>query len=276
MAITSKVDIKREKVLDPCLRQIILRLDYAGVSDVVDLVKIFEKKFPSDFRSKDEVYSRNYAIRKEDLREISETLSVPVKVIEDERIIRYSGLKNVNGNTTLDISRYFICMTIDIDPNVQYEGLSNYVDKFKGAITGFKENIIYFSPRRLGLRKIRVENLNSLEDANHTFESFVYPNPCFGLSQPTTNKVVYFNHLADNDHEHLRYNLRREFGMVQKPEGTPNGYQFILDIDAYYNDAVTLNSKKINDLITLANLQEFELYVACMTFDYLKTHLRQS
>lgn len=271
MAIESKTDVKREKVKDPCLRQIIIRLDYAGVSDVVDLVKIFEKKFPSDFRSKDEVYSRNYAIRQDDLKEISETLSVPVKIIQDERIIRYSGLKNVNGKTTLDISRYFICMTIDLDN--EYEGLTNYVDKFKGAITGFKD-MAYFNPRRLGIRKIRVERFDYISDAIPRFEPFVYPNPGFSLNEPTTNKVVYYNHLADKDHEHLRYNIRREYGMVKKPDGTQNGYQFILDIDAYYNDVTVLNTKKINDLIGLANEQEFELYKACMTFDYLKSILR--
>lgn len=271
MVIESKDDIKREKVKDPCLRQIIMRLDYAGVSDVVDLVKIFEKKFPSDFRSKDEVYSRNFAIRQDDLREISETLSVPVKIIQDERITRYSGLKNVNGKTTLDISRYFICMTIDIEN--EYDGLTKYVDKFKGAVTGFKD-IAYFNPRRLGIRKIRVESFDTIADAGHTFEPFVYPNPNFELAEPTTNKVVYYNCLSDLENEHLRYNVRREYGMVQKPDGSQNGYQFILDIDAYYNDATILNSKRINDLIGLANEQEFELYKSCMTFDYLKSILR--
>ena len=265
----TKSEIKRGDVADPCLKQIIIRLDYAGVSDVIDLVKLFDKRFPKDFKSKNEVYNRNYAIRQEDLREISESLSVPVRVIQDERIIRYSEMKGVKAKATLDLSRYYICMTIDIDG--EYEGLGSYETTIKGAITLFKDNINYFSPRRLGLRKIRVEKFKTIEESNHTFEPFVYTRPNFELNQPIVNKAVYYDHLTDRDNEHLRYNVRREYDLSEAPEGNPM-YLFTLDIDTYFNDIKILGKKGTNDLLSLANEQEFNIYKACMTLDYLKTH----
>ena len=51
---------------------------------------------------------------------------MPISVIEKEKIVRYRGLNNVPGDVTLDISQFYICMTIKYNEN--YDGFNNYVE----------------------------------------------------------------------------------------------------------------------------------------------------
>ena len=76
----------------------ILRLDYAGVTDLNKLVDVFDKKFPKAFKERNLVINReiNVTLHKKDLEEIGKTLSLPVSIIEKSQVIRYAQLKNIN------------------------------------------------------------------------------------------------------------------------------------------------------------------------------------
>ena len=43
----AKDRFSRENTHDTNLKTVIIRLDYSGVSDINDLVKLFDKKFPN-------------------------------------------------------------------------------------------------------------------------------------------------------------------------------------------------------------------------------------
>ena len=53
----SKADIQRNQVHDAHMKLVIIRLDYSGVIDSSELIKIFDKRFPRAFQN------RNYVVR---------------------------------------------------------------------------------------------------------------------------------------------------------------------------------------------------------------------
>lgn len=260
----SKDRFIRERIHDTNMKMIIIRLDYSGVTNGGDLVSLFDKRFPSSFKKREERFNRdiNISFRQEDLEVISKTLSLPVSVIEKEKTMRYVGMKNVACNAILDISQYYLCMTIECENN--YDGLDKYVECFKGAITVFKDKIDYFCPRRLGLRKVRVEHKTTLKEFDEVFEDFVYIVPDYGMNKVKVRGTEYIDVIELEDK--LRFNIRGKIDSTDKPEG----YLSSLDIDAYYNGEF-LASADINSLLTRANLQEFEIYKACMKEKYLES-----
>ena len=265
----AKDRFSRERTHDTNMKTVILRLDYSGVADSSELVKWFDKRFPSAFRERNEHHNRefNIQLRKEDIETISKTLSLPVSVIERETIMRYHRMKDVNCDVTLDISKYYLCMTLKCDNN--YDGLDKYVACFKGAITTFRENIPYFCPRRLGLRKVRVENKQTFRDFDNVFEDYVYKIPSYGFVYNSFLATDYVDCFELSTLNNLRFNVRGKLDHIKAPNGQME-YKSTLDIDAYYqNDA--LANANINDWLTIANLKAFEIYKFCMKESYLES-----
>lgn len=269
----SKDRFERNRLHDTNMKTVIIRLDYAGVIDNQELVKMFDKRFPSAFKSRQEIHNSEFTInlRGDDLKDISDTLSVPVSVIQRERVYRYQGLKEVACAVTLDISQYYLCMTINCQNN--YDGLDKYVEYFKGAISVFSVKNSYFQPKRLGLRKIRVEDKSHIEDFNSVFESFVFDIPGYSLSPSTNLKTEYFDYIECPNKDNLRFNIHRAVNRLEvRSEQSVNYiYKSILDIDAYYKSE---NLNRINELLTQANVEEFRVYKACMKESYLNSIYR--
>lgn len=259
----------RERTHDTNMKTVIIRLDYSGVADSKELVKWFDKTFPNIFKERIEHHNRefNIQLRKEDIETISKTLSLPVSVIEQETIMRYHGMKQVNCDVTLDISKYYLCMTLKCDNN--YDGLDKYVECFKGAVTAFREHIPYFCPRRLGLRKVRVESKSSFEDFNTIFEDFVYSIPSYGLTGTSFLATEYVDCVEIQDLNNLRFNVRGKMDYLKNLEGQMV-YQSTLDIDAYYQNE-DLAKSNINDWLTTANLRSFDVYKYFMKESYLES-----
>lgn len=268
----AKDDIYRENVHDRKLKHVILRLDFAGVSDSQSLVKLFEDRFPREYRSKVEIHNRqfNISFREEDLKEISDTLSLPVSVIKNEKVVAYQGKRNVVCDATMEISQYYLGLTVKCNEN--YDGLDSYVGSFKGAISVFKNKIPYFAPKRLGIRKVRIEERPNISDFSEVFEDFVFDNPSFDVPNHELLKNVNVSFIELPDADHLRMNIRREMGKGVDRNGVPQ-YRAILDLDAYYSEEALINGN-INSMIRDANLQEFIVYRSCMKESYLRSIMR--
>ena len=263
----SKADIQRNQVHDAHMKLVIIRLDYSGVIDSSELIKIFDKRFPRAFQNRNYVVAKeiSLALRKDDFNSISEAVSVPVSVIEKERIVRYSGLNNTSGDVTFDISQFYICMTIKYNEN--YDGFNNYVQYFKGAISLFKDSVAYFSPKRLGIRKCRVETFSQKEMLNSVFEPFVFDDSNLPIGNLGDSLREYRAYLQNDNLNNIRVNIIRRIMPV-----TENGERklnTILDIDVYYQDGRLLCERDINNLLDEANQFEFEVYKMCMTENVL-------
>ena len=267
----AKDNISRENVRDRKLKLVILRLDFAGVSDIQSLVKLFDNRFPKEFKSRTEIHNRqfNISFREEDLKEISDTLSLPVSVIKNEKVYAYKGMKNVVCDTTMEISQYYLGLTVKCNDN--YDGLDSYVESFKGAISVFKDKIPYFAPKRFGIRKVRIQEMPTLFDFNDVFEDFVFKMPSFDVPNHTLLKNVNVSYIELPEANNLRINVRREMAKGTNGDGLDQ-YRAILDIDAYYKEDA-LSSGNINRMITEANEQAFIVYRSCMRESYLRSIL---
>ena len=265
----AKDSITRAEVHDKHMKEVIIRLDYAGVSDVSELVKIFDKTFPKTFKNRSDVYNTEYkmTLSQDVIKDISDTVHIPVNVLQKEKIVRYTGMRNVHCNVILDISQYYLCMTIECDEN--YDGLDKYVECFKGSITAFSSRQDYFQPKRLGLRKIRVESKKTIQDFNKIFESFVLNIPNYSICQKDNLKSTYIDVIEDKTNKGLKFNICRSVGRYDAKQGGVDmtEYRAVLDIDADYKDE---KLDRISDLLTQANLKEFEVYKSCMKEEFLR------
>ena len=267
-----KQGFTRNNIKDTFMKVVIVRLDYAGVNNLNEVIKLFDKKFPKAFKRKNIVENReiNVNFRETDFQSISDSLSTPVNAIKRERFVRYEGINDCQCDVTLDMSQFYLCLTIKCDNN--YDGLTNYIAPLKGAIKIFKEKIPYFSPKRLGIRKVRVENNNNINHFSTIFEPFVFPKLVFNIGRDKLVKSDYLDVILDESSK-LTANIKREIIVNKDKTGAPI-YTTSLDIDAYYyEDALCYGN--INELINSANTKEFELYKQCMTYDYLYSISRQ-
>lgn len=257
----------RERVHDTNMKVVIVRLDFAGVSDVNELIKVFEKT-GKIFKKKNVMENReiNVSFREVDFESISESLSLPIEAIKSERFIRYEKLENCLCDVTFDISQFYLCLTIRCQGN--YDGITNYVAPLKGAIKAFREKLSYFEPKRLGIRKVRVELKDNIKELSDNFEPFVFNIPSYSIVSPLVKKTEYFDVLEEKE-KSLIFNIRREMGLVSDKKGN-NKYSATLDIDAYYHEDA-LRNDKINNMLTYANQREFEIYRECMTSSYLNS-----
>ena len=260
----SKADIQRDQVHDTHMKYVIMRIDYSGVTNSTKLVDLFDKRFPRAFRNRNLVTQReiSVAFRQEDLQTISKAVSVPINVVDKEPLYRYSGFKQGRCQATLDISQFYMCMTINCEHN--YDGLNNYLECFKGAISIFMNTIDYFHPQRLGIRKCRVQDFDTIEAINNVFESFVFDVPNLQIGQEQSYRE-YRTSILDVNQNKLNVNVLRKRYFVTKNEQ----YRTALDIDVYYQDDELLNDNNINQLVHLANDYEFNVYKMCMTNNYL-------
>ena len=252
------------------MKTVIIRLDYSGVVDSTQLHKLFDKQFPKAFKERHEIHNNefNIQLKQDELRSISKSLSVPVNVIEKETIVRYKGLKNVACEVTLDISQYYLCMTINCNNN--YDGLDNYLEYFKGAISVFIDKMSYFQPKRLGIRKIRVEERDSRDAFNLVFEDFVFNSPTYDLLRADNFKTEYFDFFEITNMNNIRFNIHRTMDKLNVKDSAGNEqtkYRAILDIDAYYRSD---DLQDINALLRQSNNEEFNIYLSCMKESYLR------
>lgn len=259
-----KVLPPRNKVHDTHLRSIILRLDFQGVSDYRTLVNLFDKSYPKKFKSRAERYHQqvDFSLREEDIKQISEVLSIPVRVLERQSFLHYEDMVDVKCKTMLDISQFYICMTIVADKN--YEGFDKYSDCFKGAISLFKSKVSYFQPVRLGLRKTRVEFFDDMTNVNQRFASFVFPNNHFGLDQTVRERKEYRDYLTYSEEYPAMFNILRKLEPAQKQGESKFGLLSTLDIDTYFQDSAFLQKRDITTLINDLNEKEYEAYFSCL------------
>lgn len=268
MISMSKERFTRTNVHDTKMKKIILRLDYAGVMNTNDLVKAFDSKFPKYFKVRNLILNRevNVTLHKSDLEEVGKTLSLPTNIIEKSPVTRYIDFrqKEVACNVVLDIGQYYMCMVITCHDN--YDGLDNYIEVFKGAVSVFKSKIDYFQPKRLGLRKFREEANSAIEEVKKPFESFICPINPYGINNFTTLNSEYIDSIMSEDKK-LKFNIHSRI-KLSKDEDKRDIYVSLLDLDAYCDNEELL-SGDINALLTEANQKEFDIYKSCMKETYL-------
>ena len=205
--------------------------------------------------------------RQGDFEQISKSLSIPVEQIEKNIFFRYEKIEN-SIKIVFDISRYYLCLNLLCNKN--YTGLDAYIDLFSKVKNVVFETESFANSKRLGIRKIREQDFEHIEDVFKVFRKGSFPgSPVKGLENIASeytdvkkdgkcgfrlNRKVYS----------IRYIDRRSNKVVDKK------IQTILDIDSYIDDIEVLKENKMHDLLKLVNDREFDLYKSFMTPAFLR------
>lgn len=259
----------RQNVHDKKMRLVIVRLDYICDCQFNKLKSLFDAAFIKTFLNPPVVYENHNIqinLSDKDFVSISRNLNIPIDEIKELEYVRYTGFKKGNCFAILDISQCYMCLTIKCDNN--YDGLTDYVEPIKGAFTILQNKGVYLSPKRFGIRKIRVEDFGLLDDINMVFEPFVYNIPSFGCFNKVSLKSEYIDVFLDSANG-LRTNVRRTLERVVD-SNKQQKFSATLDIDAYFH--LKENTKiNLRNLLDCANQKEFEIYKECMSYEYLKS-----
>ncbi len=265
----TKDAIKRTDVKRNFLKKILLRIDYTGIIDIKDLLKEFGKRFENKFENMEEVYLNQYDIAINDIDQVSETLSIPIKEIIKNDLMRYT--KNtfgVENDIIFDIGKYFTTLTIDCK---NYNSLDEYKIFFGNYVEFLLKYSNYVRIKRFGLRKMGGEFYKNFKEIFKVFE-----NEIFGIEPSENNYILSKRNLLDeyksqnkND-PNVNWYRTIEKGTIKDGDNLEEVYKVILDIDAYIiEDTINDNNSGFSSQISLINDKLFEFYKKSVTVEYL-------
>lgn len=275
----NKDEIQREQLKDNIMKNIVFRLDYQGMIDSTDFVKLFLKEFNGYFK----LYSKNthnkVDIQLNDIEDISNTLSIPVSEIIKQDIHVFKDNQFGADKVTLNISVYNTILNIEC---TNYKNINDYLDFIKKYITFLFDSESYLTLKRFGLRKIGsniYENFDSIhEDFEKEYFTFkeTYFND-FSLFRNRIEEVLY------NEETKLKVNFIRNLdtGNVFNSETgeSTKAFQISLDLDAYLDEDALISNDYKNELpklITYINNDVlFKLFKNSMTKEFLDKNLNE-
>lgn len=238
------------------LKTIILRMDFQGVLDN-EIEKSLQKIKPF-LRSNDFDRCVDREDNQVDLNLDSKSIedgSIPVRELRKVKVYSYI---NEKEGYVFDISKKHICLKITASNYIKFE---DYSKLFVEVLNLLSEGIDFFTPTRLGLRKINFCLMNSLDDVSRYFDNnyFNYHNPF------SDAKIV----LTEN-RRHIQFDSKKmnivasiQQGRMKKDENKEHEvYKVILDTDIYVDEEnVIRNLIMDNNQLTELNELVFKVYV---------------
>lgn len=272
-----KSEILREHLKRNMMKNIIFRIDYQGIIDSDDIVKEFNKKFKGLFKNLTTTFHNKVDFELNNIDDISDTLSIPVKEIEKQEIHRYS--KNTFGNDELvfDISKYFTVLTVNCS---EYQGIQDYLEFFADYICFLYEQCEYLKIKRAGLRKIGGQVFTSRDQIFESFEQ-TYFNFDFTDSEYNSIRNRYVDVLQKDDNSPVINYIRSfETGILRDNETGEDkeAFQVLLDLDGYYPEEILnlieFGPDKAKSTLEVTNhVHLFDLFKMSVTQNFLNLNI---
>ena len=246
-----KNNISREDLKDNIMKMIIFRLDYQGMIDSTDFVKVFKEKFGKCFREYFKNAQSSVDLEITDIEDISATLSIPISEIQKQDVHRFTDNTFGTDKLTLDISVYSSVLQIEC---TNYINLNPYIDFIINYINLLLETNEYLSLKRFGLRKIGSNIYFDFNEIHKDFELNVFKFE----EQIDGNFRLFRNRIEEvllQDDVGLKINFVRylDTGFYFDPETSEEkkAYQVTLDLDAYLDETSLLKNNYQSNLIKL-------------------------
>lgn len=262
------------------LRKVLIRIDYDGVTDINEWIKLFKenRELSSYFQKYTKGVQNQATISLSNMEEIAASRSIPLSTIQSEPLHRFSDavFKEEDGiqredKVVMDVTSLFLTFSIDC---VNYKNMDVYIDFLNNYIKSFLENDKYIVIQRIGVRKLGGDVFRSIEDCSETFESSVFaPLDVANLDGGLIDRE-YVDRIIRND-DSVKVNFARRCRAIKTDDGE-TVYQALLDIDGYVdNGLIEKNNYRFpNDfeyvVKTTINDYLFELYKLSVTEQYLK------
>ena len=262
------------------LRKVLIRIDYDGVTDINEWIKLFKenRELSSYFQKYTKGVQNQATISLSNMEEIAASRSIPLSTFQSEPLHRFSDavFKEEDGvqredNIVMDVTSLFLTFSIDC---VNCKNMDVYISFLNNYIKAFLENDKYIVIQRIGVRKLGGDVFKSLDDFSETFEESVFATPDVANLRGGLIDREYVDRIIKND-ETVKVNFARRCRAIKTDDGK-TVYQALLDIDGYVDKGLIEKNQyqfpihfekvvknQINDYL-------FELYKLSVTEQYLK------
>lgn len=162
------------------LRKVLIRIDYDGVTDINEWIKLFKEndELSSYFQKYTKGVQNQATISLSNMEEIAASRSIPLSTFQSEPLHRFSDavFKDEDGilredKIVMDATSLFLTFSIDC---VNYKNMDVYISFLNNYIKAFLENDKYIVIQRIGVRKLGGDVFRSLDDFSETFEESVF------------------------------------------------------------------------------------------------------
>jgi uncharacterized protein (TIGR04255 family) len=257
----TKIDLKRPDLKNNFLKQIIIRFDYTGVTEVeleayIGDIKLLLKKYGYDRMVPEMTTEMDFQV------EDPETVEEFGLAVSDIRRMKVYVFTNKDSGIKLKISQLFAFISIE---KAKYKDFFEYSKALIDVVALTNEKIPLFTGERFGLRKINICCIKDMGVINNYFEPILYTVYSYG-DDSRTKLFNAKNCIAVNDYN---INLTRNV-LAGEYDGLPV-YQVVLDSDIYLRGDKVM--EVIQDIYKVKEMNDilFDLYKSAITEGFLSS-----
>ena len=251
------MEITRESFKNNFLKNIILRLDFNGVLDtemeeIIAQVKPFLKS--KSFNKYEE------SINNEVDFEIKKGLNLDKDdVVKEVRSFKTHSFLSEEKGFILDISKNVVCLKIN---TINYVPFEEYEELFLKIVSIYNDKIDFFTPKRLGLRKINFCFMEDINELNEYFDESFFENSIVLDNSKILNVQKRKSIQLDESHMKMNVFTAIEKGVIKDQELN----KIVLDLDAYLDNGDYISNELFEkNSIRLLNDAIFSVYTKAMT-----------
>lgn len=264
-----EINAKRHSLTHNQLKNVLIRIDYTGITNIDNWVEAFKPKMTGYFSAYNRGVQNNARVNLTNLKEIADTLSIPIEEIRKETIHEFSGWKLDENTVTMSISPFF--MTINIRCN-NYKVIDPFLDVTSLFLQEMYEREAYFDVHRVGIRKVDGGTFDSIDDIFMVYKKELF----FGQevdavnSVPLNREYTYRYCLKDSS---MKVNYSRQYRLLDILN-VGKKHQVLLDIDTYI-DKYNMNEchydlkESCKAVLEKINNHQFELFAESVNEDYI-------
>jgi uncharacterized protein (TIGR04255 family) len=266
-----KENFTRETQKTNNLKQVIIRIDYAGMASAERVVNKLSKELKEKFfTSMNRTMLSQAKLNFSNAAEIARTLSIPIEELKNIPLFEFNVSPFVGTKDTvkLEVCNLYTALTVNTQ---EYGGVKPYRDFFTWFVGNLYAIEPFLSIKRLGIRKKSGDPYGSIEEINHIYEPKYY----FGETIDHGNGMIRreYQDCFWNDEKNIKVNYNRGIRTVRlATEGI--GMQVVLDIDVYVDDGIIEKEKydfkeHFEQIFNRLNDYQYDLYKRAVTAEYL-------
>ena len=261
----SKDKFKRSNVKSSILKNVIIRMDFVGLTNILDCVDSLKTVMKGNFEKFRPVDRKNYNVN---LNPLNSNQAVNVNM-ERTQMFQFSECKIGPSKANFMLSSEFAYLEILCSDD--YEGCNEYIKLMASAIDCILKFDSFISVKRLGLRKIDVAKFDDVNMMDQSIETPIWGN--YKLANAYVPLKKSYSDLIYQKDVKTIFNIQRFIQEIKENEIIK--IQYILDIDCYKNkDLIVLSdfssAKSIEKMISeQMNEPVFKYFIETFTEQYI-------
>ena len=267
----SKEKYTRETQKQNNLKQVIIRIDYDGMSSAERVVNrlgaVMKEKY---FATMNQTMLNQAKLNLSNAAEIARTLSIPIEELKNIPVFEFNatGFMGTDDTVKLEVSNFYTALTVNTQ---QYGGIKPYRDFFTWFVRSIYEIQPFLNIKRLGIRKKSGDAYENWETINHIYEPKYYFGEIIDRGDGMIRRE--YQDCFWNDERNIKVNYSRGIRSVRLNSG--DGFQAVLDIDVYIDESIIAKEKDdfrkdFETVFNRLNDYQYELYKKAVTEVYLE------